>query len=322
MRLRSKTTRRDARGILFLAAIGLSFFGDIDAASAFCRAKTCGNKCAADENECPIGAVPIAWPGSCLSYSVQEDGSPSISRAQVSFAADAAFRAWQEAQCPSRLARPTLTIGDVFGPARCGRVEYNPGQANANIIVIRESWEAGQSDALALTTVTYGPTTGEIYDADIEINGSEPISTEPMGVNFYDLQSILTHEAGHFLGLAHSKEGVADNCVGGPTMCARYAPGVDDFRTLEADDVAGICAVYPPERNVPACDPRPRMGFSPECGLDPVSGGGCSLAIARVRPSSRGMTVMVLGFGLVVRRLRRVGQRAQKLTYGPKPIDR
>ena len=260
----------------------------------------------------------MVWAGSCLSYSVQRDGSPSISRDELSQATEAAFRAWQEAQCPSTGAPPSIAVSDAFGPAICGRVEYNPRQANANIIVIRESWEEGARNVLALTTTSFSTVTGELFDADIEVNGSQPISAGPLEPNFFDLQSILTHEAGHFFGIAHSNRGLPD-CRNGATMCPHYVPGIDDFQTLDEDDVAAICTVFPPERNAPACDPRPHLGFSPECGLDPMTGAGCSLAVSAGRWSARGVTAFALALGVAVARRRRTGQRAQKLAYGPRP---
>jgi hypothetical protein len=303
-------TRTGGRRILALGTIGLYLCCTSGRANAFCRTKTCGKNCTFDENTCPIEGIPIAWAGSCLSASVQREGSPSISHVELSQATDAAFRAWQEATCPSTGTPPTISVGDVFGPATCSRVEYNPHQANANIIVIRESWEDKSPDALALTTVSYSTITGELFDADIEVNGLQPISAGPVKPNFFDLQSILTHEAGHFLGLAHSNQGLAENCA---TMCERYSTGTDAFRTLEEDDVAAICTIYPPERKAPACDPSPHMGFSPECGLDPMTGGGCSLAVSPVRSSRGEISALLVAFGVAARRLRRTRQRTQKL---------
>ena len=44
------------------------------------------------------------------------------------------------------------------------------------------------SSTLAITTVTFNQMTGEIYDADIEVNGSKPISTsEEVPANAYRL---------------------------------------------------------------------------------------------------------------------------------------
>lgn len=52
-----------------------------------------------------------------------------------------------------------------------------------------------------------------------------------------DLQGVATHEYGHALGLAHSS-------VAGATMYASAAGSLLALRTIEADDTAGIAAVY------------------------------------------------------------------------------
>ncbi len=73
-----------------------------------------------------------------------------------------------------------------------------------------------------------------------------------------DLQNTVTHEAGHFLGLAHPCEadpGTATAngvpvCSGHPemtsvTMFPSASPGEISKRTLAPDDVEGVCAIYP-----------------------------------------------------------------------------
>ncbi|MET0594162.1 MAG: matrixin family metalloprotease, partial [Polyangiaceae bacterium] len=205
---------------------------------------------------------------------------------------------------------PSMTVTSPFGVTACGRVEYNPFQANANIVVLRSSWdEEGANKILGLTTVTYNSATGELLDADIEINGLMPISGGHPGPGQYDLQSILTHEAGHFFGLTHSPVGVEDNCHDGATMCPSYDPGSEDFRTLEDDDVAGICTIYPPDRDTPACDDSPKRGFSPECGLDPMTGGACAIRLPAGRGAGRALPLAIGWIALVLRRLRRGTQK-------------
>ena len=59
-----------------------------------------------------------------------------------------------------------------MGPVECDRVKYNQDFGNQNVIVFRDDkWDKNDSsNTLALTTVTFNPDTGEIYDADIELN--------------------------------------------------------------------------------------------------------------------------------------------------------
>ena len=124
---------------------------------------------------------------------------------------------------------------------------------------------------VALTSVLYDPTTGRIMDADIEVNGWDGVAGaigSPPQHGWYftcatpaqpgtcaqrgdccttygqpdcfgmDLENTVTHEVGHFLGLAHS--GVATS-----TMFATTAPRETSKRDLAADDAAGVCAIYP-----------------------------------------------------------------------------
>ena len=96
------------------------------------------------------------------------------------------------------------------------------------------------ANTLALTTVTFGVDDGAIFEAYTEVNStpSHPLTTQeppPAGSNAYDLQAILTHEAGHFFGLAHATETTS-------VMYAYYKPG---NVVLTPDDVAGFCAIYP-----------------------------------------------------------------------------
>jgi hypothetical protein len=151
--------------------------------------------------------------------------------------------------------------------------EYTKNSVNVNVILFHDDeWPHPQSeDAVGLTSTTYDDRTGEIFDADIEINSTLDLSTaDAVATDKYDLLSVLTHEVGHFFGLAHSLDSSA-------TMRARYDVGSGDFRTLSDDDIQGICAIYPPDRPVDSCDFSPRGGFASECALG-VTSGGCSAA--------------------------------------------
>jgi hypothetical protein len=238
-------------------------------AAAFCRATTCDPRkevCRIDDNGCVIDGAPLHWVSRCLSFGVQEAGSP---RRNISFAtADRiigqAFQEWAGADCGGGT-KPSFAVWDLgapFGGIVCATPEFNPTKPNANVWMFRDDdWPyEGQASTLALTSTLFDTKTGALLDADVEINSfAVEITTTTTNVK-KDLQSIATHEAGHFLGLAHSP-------VKEATMFAQYQAGDLSYRSLGADDASGVCAVYPPDRAAPRCSqPSPAHGFSRYCG--------------------------------------------------------
>ncbi|CAN94407.1 hypothetical protein sce4244 [Sorangium cellulosum So ce56] len=248
---------------------------------AFCRTSVCPpEKTASGKAETaavctpPQGndcGTPLAWPSPCVSYSLQEDASAQVSLREAEAIFEQAFAAWTEADCGGGQT-PRMEV-TYLGPVACDAHEYNKRKANANIIMFRDDgWPYLDSgNTLALTTVTYHLKTGEIYDADMEVNSFDVVLSQGDDSGSFDLLSIATHEAGHFLGLSHSSEPSA-------TMVAGYRPGLRD---LSQDDRDGICAVYPPGAPIKGCDPTPRHGFSALCAADQPEvkePGGCAAA--------------------------------------------
>jgi hypothetical protein len=282
--------------------LSLSLLALPSAAGAYCRTTTCAD-CAVDPaTECPTGGVPIAWPSACVSYATSRRASRQASSDAFAKAADAAFATWRDVTCPAG-GHPSILPAAAYGTAACNRHEYNFAEPNANVLLFRDdTWPYSTStNALAITSVTFDIATGEIYDVDMELNGSQPISvTDVVPADSYDLQSILTHEAGHFLGLAHSADV-------GATMWRNYQPGSSAFRRLAEDDVNGICTVYPPNRAA-ACDYRPKQGFSPDCGMAESRAGMCS--IGHVAPSATDGAAWAVAVGALASVLRRRAARA------------
>jgi hypothetical protein len=275
-----------ARAIALFAFVA-SLAASTDA-HAYCRSTTCAGSCARDGAGCKTQGLPLYWASSCVGFSLQEDGSEHIAFADFAEVAILSFLAWSELDCGGGLSSIAFTrLADV----ECHRAEYDPSGPNANVVMFQDyKWDyQGTDNTLAKTTVTYDSSTGEILDADIELNHAFNELTIGDDQVVYDLQSILTHEIGHFIGLDHTLDPVA-------TMNAGYSPGDTDPRELALDDVAAACAVYPPDRPA-TCKPEPRGGFTDECSGagDDADEGACAVAPAvGARPLDR------LGFWLPI----------------------
>jgi hypothetical protein len=234
---------------------------------AFCRATSCdrtkpGNSCKLDDWDCEVTGMPVFWASNCVRFRVQQDGGPlhGIDATAVEGSLERAFLAWTSAACPGG-GTPAIDV-QVDGTVECHTSEYNKERGNANIVMFREDvWPyAGSEDALGITRLRFDPDTAELWDADIEVNavgGQFSVGDPVIGV---DLDSLLTHEAGHALGLAHT-------LVEGATMKPGYTDD-DSMRSLEDDDVEGVCTIYPPDRQVTTTSCEERHGFSPLCGAD------------------------------------------------------
>jgi MYXO-CTERM domain-containing protein len=270
-------------------------------ASAFCRTTTISidpTFVSTPDQPCWEEGYPLYWKSACVGYSIQSDASKQVSFNDAQTGMETAFAQWTNATCPTGTTSSKTTIDVRFlGPVACHQVQYNQSGGNANIIMFDDvKWPHNDSNnTLGLTTVTYNINTGELYDADMELNTAQVVLTVngAVPVDGFDFLSIITHESGHFLGLAHSPDSHA-------TMFAHYTQGQTSMRNLSQDDVQGICAVYPPDgtRSTAegglaegSCDPTPRHGYSGTCG----GGGGCNVEPGPASSGSAGAGLLVLG---------------------------
>lgn len=312
------------RSATLLAALALTLgFGR--SASAFCRSTACDEtkqSCPRDADGCPTAGRPLSWASGCVDIYVQQDGSPSegLDWETTATSLQRAFDTWLGTDCDG--APPSLQV-NVMGPIECHRAEYNSEGRNANIVMFREQdWPyPGSLDALALTRPMFalnGP--GDIYDADIEINAyGYDFDATGAGAGKADLDSVLTHEVGHWLGLDHSLERDA-------TMFTPF-PGGTSFRTLASDDQRGICSIYPPGRRPTTTSCEPRHGFSERCLADqspeelPMGGsdqeGGCSFGARRAAaPWPTGLAASAIWVAFAGRWLRRSRPRPARRRAG------
>lgn len=298
---------RPGRKALLAATVAAMLMSYAPGASAYCRTSVCGDfpgtRCVpAQPADC--GTV-VFWASECVGYSLQEDGAPGFAFAPIDAALDASAAVWSEPHCDG--VAPSVALENL-GPVACDAHEYNTSGGNANVIVFNAGpWPYGGAlNALALTTITYNLETGEIYDADMEINAESTVYTLDLEAPEIDLPSILTHEFGHFLGLSHSSAASA-------TMRPAYKPGQTELRSLEGDDQKAICAAYPPGQSR-TCDPQPRHGLQSECRApaspdimapDDSAESGCSLANPTAAPAWRAIGMAALGLTILRARRRR-----------------
>jgi matrixin len=288
-----------ARWFQRAAALGLALgcFGVSRPALAFCRSMSCelgedpANPCARDLHSCVSEGQPLHWGSACLDYAVQVDGSPNsgLDADQVQGLVAEAFAVWQSAECPGG-GTPRFQA-QFQGYVACDRHEAVCGGAaqNVNVVMLHDSgWPYGITK-LGVTTPSGGVNSGLVVDADVELN-AEDYDFRADDANAVALRYVVTHELGHFLGLAHSD-------VNGALMTAGYQSMPLEPGLLSADDIAAICAVYPPGPALSCAGPASPAydacatvpGAEPKCQLASIPQGNASGCSCRAAPRGRAM---------------------------------
>jgi hypothetical protein len=260
--------------------------------------------------------LPVFWGDPCITIWVPEDDEPlpAIDRATLAALTVSAFERWSHVQCGE--GRPAIDV-HLGGALSCALTGYDPdAMQNVNTLrVVHEDWpHPGWLKDVAVTTVTSLAATGEIVDADIELNGEDNMFTVSDERIVDDLESALVHEAGHALGLAHSDEPDA-------TMFASTRPGATTLRTLHPDDEAGICAIYAPQGDGDACAGKSTASNSSrvcEAVVTPRPPPGCSAA--RSGEASLSWAWLTLAVCAVLR-YRRARPTGRALTRSPLASD-
>jgi hypothetical protein len=279
-------------------------------AAAFCRTMTCptppdyptAELCYPPDFESycaslnpPRRVLPVYWTNACVTYDINQNASDQVPYDTAAREFAVAFSKWtgtvcsgttDEAGADAGEGKVSIDIRDL-GPVSCNALTYNTNGGNQNVIIFHDDvWPYNDANnTLGLTTITYDPDTGELDDADMEINSTVPLTVSgAVPADGYDFQSIITHETGHFFGMAHSTEDTA-------TMFAHYTPGATEMRLLKDDDTAGICSIYPPDGtrsvstsvdpsgSIPesSCNPEPNGGWQSACTVPKA---GCSMGAA------------------------------------------
>jgi hypothetical protein len=356
----SRRSARGPRGARLAAVVGAAALTVAGNADAFCRTMACPlpagfspseTSCVPQAGDPALGGasdfpsycaslsppakpVPVWWRNACVSYDLQQDASVQVPYDTASTMVAQAFAKWTSLECPDATgadggmtgsSRVSIDVRDL-GPVECNLVQYNSDHGNQHVILFHDDvWPHNDANnTLGLTTVTYDPDTGEIYDADMEINATVPLSIgDPVTTGAYDFDSIITHECGHFLGMAHTGDDRA-------TMYASYTQGTTYKRILTSDDVSGLCSIYLPggERAVDpsatpdgsgevaedACDPTPRHGFATQCAPPATKSCSVGTGVAAGGSASWPWTCLILGPLLALPLRRRRSAHANRVT--------
>lgn len=190
----------------------------------------------------PSSAVQIKWPTTTVTIALSSSlASPPANIKPGSDVIGAARRAMvQWAGASSIRFVETSSSAQTISPSA--------GGDGLSLITVANTPENAAlfsgSDRPARTRVFFDPGTGIISEADIALNPAAAFSTDGT-FGTYDLESVLTHELGHLLGLEHS-------AMVGATMQPRlalnglYTLPAFSPRTLSEDDRAGARALYGP----------------------------------------------------------------------------
>ncbi|MBT8454404.1 MAG: hypothetical protein KJO40_20745 [Deltaproteobacteria bacterium] len=336
-------SRRSLRSVSWAAPLGLALMAALAAndASAYCR-MTVGGGAQVGNQACVEIGEPFFWNDTCLSYAVDGRGSVWMDLSEIEDSVNAAFEAWETAECPEG-GTPNLVFKPSMQPSTCKRAEFN-NVGNVNTIAFLDPWEDPCLDdggdpydarAFAVTIVWHNTSTGEILDADMMINDQRFVPGRSAGGpyadcppeseggcldNDADLRGIVTHEAGHFIGIGHCNpdniNDPDDPCVVA-TMFASAERNAVDKRSLAPDDIDAVCEIYPPGNLDQTCTAIPIGGLQLNCettasgnpiacdgpGAASSSSGGCSCSTTQTPAGALWATFAAL-IGLTVTRRR------------------
>lgn len=237
---------------LVVAALTSLIWLDASAAHAFCRTMTCNPKkssdCTVNADGCVTTGEPLHWETSTLVYRFQQRASAQLVREEARGAVREAFHRWSDVTCPNG-GRTSLRFVEGEDIAEDKPIDQVAASEAFGIYFRDLGWpHQGVDTTLALTQTLHSKRSGKITYADIEVNTTRHFAVDEAAPDdAVDLQAVITHEVGHYIGLAHSRVSQSimteSYCDLGDDRCQK---GRVAARRLSEDDIAAVCAIFPP----------------------------------------------------------------------------
>lgn len=287
----------------FVAAYALGIVGLVWAplhASAYCNLTTIDPP---SDQLCSERGRPLVWFDRCSDVAVLPRRKQTIPQDDIMATIRTSFDTWNEVRCEGEFVG---LIADVLDePATETEPRHSTTGGNQNVIMFVDSqavWTQRMNPraAIGLTSVFHSKKTGRILGVDMEINDWDVnlgICGARCDSGITDLENVLTHEVGHYYGLGHVDDPAA-------TMYFQAPRGDVAKRSLETDDVEGLCDAYPPGTFHSTCTGSVYTDMYADDGC------GCS-ALGRTRPAAWWLS-LPLGLIVVARaRRRRSGSQSR-----------
>lgn len=197
------------------------------------------------------------WMSGSASWGYNGAGAPASVSGQANAAMQAAASTWGQQGAAFQFTGgfPSGNGTGACGGGTDGSNTVGWGQQSGSVLAVTCSWFSSQGSPYK-SAVEFDMQ----FDPDWNWSTGSPIQV--------DLQSVALHEFGHALGLNHSASGAA-------VMYASYSNG-SNKRTPDADDIAGLLAIYPAgggnPTNTPTNTPSPTPTRTPTNTPTPGAG--------------------------------------------------
>jgi MYXO-CTERM domain-containing protein len=286
-----------ARHLVATAALAAASFAMTTEARAYVRERT-------------DAGAELSWRGTnCVPIVAYPRGFSFMTTDEVATATTSAAAAWSHGANACTYLTLTMTTSTDAGPVAIPQphaavvfreTQWCKVEPDGTCSTKAKDNASYDQAVLMLTSTAVDTKTGQMLEGATEVNGHDyqwaDLALHPAsGLGFLvsqDLQNGLTHEFGHFIGLDHTCAPAGANpwpvddlgnpvpdcdnasaAVRATTMFPSAAPGDLSKRTLEPDDINGVCGIYPVAQDPGVC--------APPAGIRPSSGGcNCSAATA------------------------------------------